>query len=168
MTLDKDNEVAVQTMKLLVLISKWVCMLFSSNIPIVWWLMFCVPLIPQNIWWCASSRGLQAAPPVCLLFTAPSSSHSRGAPLLKVLWLWNITTSPSTPVEMTLSFTYQYHIMITVPCFHFVSVFIKSNSRCVRISSSSIQRKQKWSRPQKSVTLAPCHRKLQIKQETFV
>lgn len=85
MTLDKDNEVAVQTMKLLLLISKWVCC--SHHFPQCFSTIFlCIKLLltPQNIWWCAQSKGLQAAAPVCLLFTAPFSSHCRGAALLTV------------------------------------------------------------------------------------
>ena len=91
MTLDKDNEVAVQTMKLLVLISKWVIsklFLFFvffhfQSAPLI---ILCIkpPVTPQIIWWCSQSRGLQAAPPVCLLITAPSCGHCRRAAPLKV------------------------------------------------------------------------------------
>lgn len=43
-----------------------------------------VSTLLQDMWWCAQSRGLQAAVPVCLLFTAPSRSHCRRTALLKV------------------------------------------------------------------------------------
>lgn len=63
------------------------CLSFSTH-PCNPSMFLCVELLltPQNLWWCAQSGGLQAAPPVRLLLTAPSSGHSRGAALLKVCW----------------------------------------------------------------------------------
>ncbi len=50
MTLDKDNEVAVQTMKLLVLISKWVNSLFVSNSSLMFFLWFFCDFKTNYFW----------------------------------------------------------------------------------------------------------------------
>lgn len=85
MTLDKDNEVALQTMKLLILISKSVLLSwFSKHPPYIFFWQELTFLTPQIHWWRADSWRLQTALSVCLLITASPCGQCGRVGLLKV------------------------------------------------------------------------------------
>lgn len=85
MTLDRDNEVALQTMKLLILISKWALLSWFSKHPLdnfSWQEL--TSHTPQIHWWRAHSWRLQTALSVCLLVTAPPCGQCGRVGVLKV------------------------------------------------------------------------------------
>lgn len=73
MTLDKDNEVAVQTLKLLLLISKWVFNINISKLSLSCWFLLSgvAPATTEHPRKCSARRTTRACSSVCTLHSAP-------------------------------------------------------------------------------------------------